>query len=159
MNIFYLSNDPEKAATYHNDKHVVKMILESAQMLSTAHRVLDNSTEIILYKSTHINHPSTKWTRANINNYMWLYNLFCELCKEYTFRYGKTHLTEKKLKHVLRQAPMYILNDAFTQPPQAMPVAFHGPDSVTAYRKYYINDKNHLATWTKRPIPDWYVGI
>jgi len=159
MNIFYLSEDPSIAARYHNDKHVVKMILETAQILSTAHRVLDKSISTELYKATHINHPSTKWARANINNYQWLYNLFCELCTEYTFRYGKTHLTEKKLKHVLQQAPMLISNDAFTQPPQAMPDEFRSADSIQSYRTYYIKSKNHLASWTKRPTPDWYTGV
>jgi hypothetical protein len=157
MNIFYLSSNAKQAAVYHNDKHVVKMILESAQLLSTAHRVLDIiPADSILYKATHIHHPSAKWARDNINNYQWLYDLFCGLCEEYTFRYSKTHLTESKLKHVLKQAPMNISTAAFTQPPQAMPIELHSTDSINAYRTYYITRKSHLARWTKREIPFWY---
>ena len=159
MNVFYLSKDPIEAAQYHNDKHVVKMILESAQLLCTAHRILDNSQDPRLYRSTHKNHPSAKWARANINNYNWLYHLFVALCSEYTHRYGKKHLTEIKLKHVLAQAPMNISLDAFTQPPQAMPDQYRTSDSIIAYRTYYKTDKKHLASWTKRPVPEWYMGV
>ena len=158
MNIFYLSKDPTRAAIYHNDKHVVKMILESAQLLSTAHRILDNVQDSCLYKTTHKNHPSAIWTRANINNYQWLYELFCSLCDEYTHRYNKKHLTDVKLRNILKQAPMNISKDAFIQPPQAMPDHYRGNDSVAAYRKYYQTDKKHLANWTKRSVPDWYLG-
>lgn len=157
MNIFYLSKDPKTAAVYHNDKHVVKMILESAQLLSTAHRILDgNNAPEQVYKATHKNHPSAIWARTNINNYMWLYSLFCSLCDEYKFRYNKTHLTDTKLRDVLSQAPMNISKDAFFQPPQAMPDTYRSSDSVTSYRNYYRLAKNHLAKWSKRNIPDWY---
>lgn len=156
MNIFYLSKDAKVAAEYHNDKHVVKMILESAQMLCTAHRVLDDSQDGRLYRATHKNHPSTVWVRKSINNYMWLYELFCSLCDEYTYRYGKTHLTDSKLRYVLNQAPMNISQDAFTQPPQAMPDRYRSADSILSYRNYYKFEKNHLASWSKRPIPEWY---
>lgn len=160
MNIFYLSTDPVVAAEYHNDKHVVKMILETAQLLCTAHRILDNIKDPSpLYKATHKNHPSAVWARSNINNYQWLYNLFCSLCDEYTFRYGRVHLTDSKLRDILKQAPMNISTDAFFQPPQAMPDSYRGADSIEAYRKYYISGKNHLAKWTKRPVPDWYQGV
>ena len=73
MNIFYLDSDPYVAAKMHCDKHVVKMILESAQMLSTAHRVLDGdeyADERGLYKMAHKNHPSTIWVRTSTDNYM-----------------------------------------------------------------------------------------
>jgi hypothetical protein len=157
MNIFYLSKDPKTAAVWHNDKHVVKMILESAQLLSTAHRILDGENCIPeIYKATHKNHPSAVWARANINNYMWLYGLFCSLCDEYTFRYGKTHLTDTKLRNVLNQAPMNISKDAFFQPPQAMPDSYRSADSIISYRNYYKFEKNHLASWSKRPTPEWY---
>ena len=89
MNIFYLARDPEIAAQMMCDKHVVKMILESAQMLSTAHRVLDGdeyANSHGLYKMAHKNHPSTIWVRSSVKNYMWLYDHMIALMNEYTHR-------------------------------------------------------------------------
>ena len=79
MNIFYLDHDPRIAAKYHCDKHVVKMILESAQMLATAHRVVDKNDDDILYREAYKNHPSTKWVRSNLYHYTWLWSLFNSL--------------------------------------------------------------------------------
>ena len=161
MNIFYLHSNPTIAAKYHNDKHVVKMILESAQMLSTAHRELDDGNvmnESIVYKSAHKNHPSTKWARASYQNYRWLYLLFSDLCDEYTHRYGKVHLTDTKLREVLSIVPRGIdYLPLFTQPPQCMPDEYKVPgDSVSAYRKYYIGEKAYFSKWTNRDIPSWW---
>lgn len=159
MNIFYLSENPKIAAVYHNDKHVVKMILETAQLLCTAHRILDNNQNPDLYRATHKNHPSCRWVRNSINNYVWLYQLFCHLCDEYTFRYGKKHLTDMKLRDVLKNPPKNIPNTTFTEPPQAMPQQFKQANSVYAYRNYYIGGKKHLAKWSKRNKPYWYTGV
>jgi len=158
VNIFYLHTDPRVAARYHNDKHVVKMILESAQMLSTAHRELDDNVDDILYRSTHKNHPSTKWARENITNYMWLYFLFESLCDEYTHRYGKVHLTDQKLRDVLQHNPKNISPDSsFIQPPQCMPDEYKVEgNSVKAYRSYYMGEKSGFAKWTKRRKPLWW---
>jgi len=93
MNIFYLHEEPEICAQMHNDKHCVKMILESAQMLCTAHRALDGNDKcdnLFMYKQAHLNHPSTKWVRENIYNYKWMFNLFEELCEN-------THIDMRKL--------------------------------------------------------------
>ena len=98
MNIFYLSTNADECARYHCDKHVVKMILETAQMLSTAHRVLDGdklADEKKLYKKVHVNHPSTKWVRESYANYSWAYDLLYSLCKEYTFRYNKYNKVQR----------------------------------------------------------------
>ena len=92
MNIFYLSNCPQKAAEFHNDKHCVKMILEYAQMLSTTHRLLDDDVHSDLYKATHKNHPSTVWTRSSKQHYDWLFRLFRMVSAEYTLRYGKVQM-------------------------------------------------------------------
>ena len=100
MNIFYLDRDPVIAAQMMCDKHVVKMILESAQMLSTAHRVLDGDEYADrkgLYKLAHKNHPSTIWVRSSLENYTWLYDHMVALMAEYTYRYGKHHATERLL--------------------------------------------------------------
>jgi hypothetical protein len=163
----------------HNDKHVVKMILEYAQLLSTAHRVLDgvelsglsasgrkkkfwtlaDSRDYTLYKATHIHHPSAVWVRQSKENYLWLANMLLALCEEYTYRYGKVHKTERDglVNVLLKNIPNNISNRDFTQPTPAMPdeVKISG-DSIKSYRNYYINNKTHLASWKKRSTPGWY---
>ena len=155
MNIFYLDKDPELAAIYQYNKHVVKMILESAQMLCTAHRYYGN--EDVPYKTAHLNHPSTIWCRQNSKQYMWLYNHMIALGKEYYVRYGRKHLTITKCKIPLLMLPPLIpCNQEFTQPPQAMPDEYKHKDSIIAYWQYYINDKSHIAGKTEnkyREIP------
>ena len=100
MNIFYLNENPELCAQEHNDKHVVKMCIEYAQLLSTAHRVLDgelwygktvNGRKIaryflddgemneVLYKASHIRHPSNIWVRDSVQHYEWLYDMWTSL--------------------------------------------------------------------------------
>jgi hypothetical protein len=182
MNIFYLDRDVIKCAEMHNDKHCVKMILEYAQLLSTAHRVLDGTLSIglsetgrkqsryvlsdgresLLYIATHLNHPSAVWVRQSAENYLWLANMLIALCEEYTYRYGKVHKTERDgLAYVLlKNIPHNIRNSGFTQPTPAMPdeVKIVG-DSLASYRNYYIKNKAHLASWKKRNIPEWYANI
>ena len=149
MNIFYLDKDPVKAAKMQYNKHVIKMILESAQMLCTAHHVLDNRIRLlddIPYKITHVNHPSTIWCRQSIPNYMWLYNHMIALGKEYTKRYGKNHLTITKCKEPLSVSPEGIdTYVSFTQPPQCMPDEYKDKCSIKAYWNYYIGEKHSVA--------------
>ena len=179
MNIFYLDHDVSNCAMMHNDKHCVKMILEYAQLLSTAHRVLDGTQSIglsktgrkqtryvlpdgresLLYSATHINHPSAVWVRQSDANYAWLYRLFGALMDEYTHRYGKIHSSER-LSHALSYRPKNIPVGPFTEPTPAMPDEVKIPgDSIASYRNYYINNKNHLANWKKRNIPSWFCAI
>jgi hypothetical protein len=192
VNIFYLDRDPVKCAEYHVDKHCIKMILEYAQLLSTAHRVLDgveviekkmvhgslpirwrntkkwkllDSRETLLYSATHINHPSAVWARQNKDNYCWLHSLLCELCKEYTYRYGKTHKCQEiGLVDKLAIVP-YNLSDAkFTQPTPAMPDDCKVPgDSLQSYRNYYVMSKSHLWSWkgkiNSRTQPQWFIEM
>ena len=179
MNIFYLDHDVRKCAEMHNDKHVVKMILEYAQSLSTAHRVLDgveliglsdsgrkkkfwtlgDSRDYTLYKATHINHPSAVWVRKSVQNYMWLAEMLEVLCGEYTYRYGKVHKVERDgLMQLLKnEFPKNLPIAPFTEPTPAMPddVKIIG-DSIKSYRNYYINNKAHLANWKKRQVPEWF---
>ena len=98
MNIFYLRKDPIKAAQYQYNKHVVKMILESAQMLCTAHHEIMGDDANVPYKRAHVNHPSTIWTRSSADNYAWLYWHMVALGDEYTKRYNKIHLTITNVK-------------------------------------------------------------
>lgn len=158
MNIFYLDRDPVIAAQMMCDKHVVKMILESAQLLSTAHRVLDGDVyadSVGLYKTAHKNHPSTIWTRASVHNYMWLYNHMISLMQEYTCRYGKHHASER-LVAPLRKTPTTIPVVDFSDPPQCMPDYCKTEDTVSAYRYYYINEKASFAKWKNAKIPEWF---
>jgi len=177
MNIFYLDRDVQKAAQYHCDKHVVKMILESAQLLCTAHRLLDGTMylgktaanrnikrwelpdwrEQVLYKAGHINHPSAVWVRSNMDHYRWLYDLMYYLIYEYKHRYdGKKHKCEDLLQPLL-DAPHNIPIVDWQEPPQAMPEDSKVVgDSVQAYRNYYMNHKKRFATWKVRGQPEWY---
>lgn len=182
MNIFVLHTYPKTAAQLHNDKHCVKMILESAQLLSTAHRILDGTTyvgqsttgrrvtrwrlpdhrETLLLSATHTNHPCNIWVRSHLDHYMWLTGLFSELLQEYTFRYNKQHKYES-LRHVLSCAPTNISTTGIgTAPPQAMPDTYkvQATDSVTgwdatvqAYHNYYRGAKVAFSTWKHRDIP------
>ena len=176
MNIFFLSWVPIICARYHCDKHVVKMIIEYAQMLSTAHRVLDGQKKITLsknnrkltryvlpgdvddvfYKSTHVNHPCGVWVRASRENYLYLYQLFSALCDEYTHRYGKVHLTDTKLRSILATPPSNIDCIGITEAPRAMPDHFKDSISVTiSYRNFYIGDKKKFCSYKKRSAPSW----
>lgn len=145
MNIFYLHQDAQTAAQAMTNKHVIKMILESAQLLSTAHHVLDGDLardKDLLYKPTHRNHPSAVWVRQSGEHYLWLYKHFLYLCEEYTNRYGKTHATFTKLAYTLSHMPHNIPYVGFTQPPCAMPDQYKVVnDSVASYRNYYVAEK------------------
>ena len=177
MNIFYLDIDTKTCAEMHLDKHVVKMILEYAQLLSTAHRLLDgheyegksisgrkamrwkldDEREDNLYMASHMKHPSGLWCRQSQDNYWWLYNLWRDLMREYTHRYGKNHVTEKLIPY-LSFCPTNIPLTIADPMPQCMPDQYKVVgDSIQAYHNYYIGDKQPFAVWTNRPIPQWYV--
>ena len=177
MNIFYIETDPYDAAQSMVDKHVVKMILETAQLLSTAHRLLDgeeyvgqsqsgrkakrwrlpDEREDILYSATHINHPSAFWCRQTIHNYNWLCCHFEGLLIEYTYRYGKTHkCAEPKFRQLLQTIPAKIPVGPLTPVTPAMLDEYKvGVDSLASYRNYYKQGKTHLHKWTKRQPPVW----
>jgi hypothetical protein len=185
MNIFYIDSDPQKCAEWAVDKHVVKMILESAQLLSTAHRVLDGQEariqvptktgknigknrwkkiwllpdpeNYLFYQATHINHPCAVWARESNNNYNWLWAYLWEHCKEYTYRYGKIHKIERDgLINTLSQTPHNIPIGYKTILPMAMPDEYKDPfDVIQSYRNYYKYGKSHLHKYTKRDMPDW----
>lgn len=176
MNIFYINDDPTVAAQEHIDTHVVKMILESSQLLCTAHRVLDGekreylvdgkkktsfvlsdqTKENQLYKITHINHPCSIWCRQSINNYIWLYKLFISLCDEYRFRYEKIHKCDLLFRDMLKSPPENIPTTPRTPHAQAMPDTYRSSDATVAYRNYYIGEKSRFAKWTKRVPPAWF---
>lgn len=157
MNIFYLDHDPIIAARYHVDKHVIKMILESAQLLSTVHHLSSSSQEILvnIYKPTHYKHPSTIWVCQSQENYRWLYQLFLALIDEYHFRFGKTHKSSELITY-LKIVPDQLPNMPFTPPTPVMDDEYLcGGDSLLSYRNYYKLGKSHLYFWTKREKPEW----
>lgn len=158
MNIFYLDKDPYAVPSYMSNKHVVKMIVESAQMLSTTIRVVEGEKKTIikngrkntvyvhpvlddvLYKAVSVNHPCTIWVRSNQKHFNWLLNHFKALCKEYTNRYNKVHLTQRKLLNIF-YCPNNIPNISFFDPPLAMPDEYKTKDCIESYRIYYEKEK------------------
>ncbi len=152
MNIFVLDRNIDKIAEYHTDKHVVKMIVETAQLLCTAH--WENNSQAP-YKKTHPKHPSAIWARSSVENYLWLCKLGLALCSEYTYRYGKTHKTKTVIDWCLTNVPD-LPKIGLTNFALAMPNQYKTKDAIVSYRKYYIEDKQHLASWKKRQVPSWY---
>lgn len=180
MNIFYINSDTRQIALEMCDEHILKMGVETAQMLSTAHRILDgvqyteekvtndkkrklkrwrlnDEREAILYKATHINHPQNKWVRFNRSNYLWAYDLFIRIMDEFVYRYdNENHKTMQLLCH-LDSPPKNIDNGEFYVPPLTMPDEYKCSDPVRSYRKFYVKEKS-FATWVrKRDKPLWMV--
>lgn len=182
MNIFILDESPVESARLQCDKHVVKMIVESAQMLSTAHRMLDGTLEKrpsksgktmvnyyrlddpkkedLFYKAVHFYHPCTVWTMESKANYKWHHNHFVALCDEYRYRYGKVHKSDELLRYALLDAPENIPDIPMTQFKLAMGVApqcMHEDDPVRSYREFYQTKQERFKmVWTRREIPEWF---
>ncbi len=182
MNIFILSESPVQAAQLQCNTHCVKMVLESAQMLSTAHRMLDGYTQKglsksgkrtinhwihpdptlddVLYKAVHFHHPCTVWTMESKANYDWHYQHFIALCDEFTYRYGKVHMSDDKLRTILATPPINIPDIPQTQFKLAMgsnPECMFPDDPVRSYRAFYqTKQKRFKMEWSKRPVPEWF---
>jgi hypothetical protein len=158
MNIFALDDDPIYAAMYQCDKHVVKMTLETAQLLSSVqhiHATPQHPAPAGIYATTHQHHPSTLWAAATSGNYWWLYTHFNALADEYAYRYGKTHKSWATLRHKLWQPPRGIKHAPRTPFAQAMPDEHKHADPVTAYRTYYVAAKADFLKYSRRPAPWW----
>ena len=154
LNIFYVDTDPLRAAQALCDKHVVKMTLETAQLLCNA--VPDEFPG--KYRSTHTNHPCNLWASASIDHYVWLMRHLSALGYEYTHRYGKTHKSAL-LGHVLPDFPN-LPYAGWVAPPQCMPDQYRiSRDTVAAYRRYYVGEKAKFARWTKRQPPQWFLTL
>jgi hypothetical protein len=181
MNLFILDQNPITAAQLQCDKHVPKMIVESAQMLSTAHRILDgelgrrrsksgktmvrywehpsSNWENILYKAVHTGHPCTVWTMESSDNYFWHYNHFVALCDEYTYRYDKLHKSDRELREILSHLPDNIPRGnqtAFKLAMKSNPECMF-EDAVKSYRAFYQTKQHRFnMIWTKRSVPEWF---
>ena len=144
MNIFFLDMDVKKCAEYHCDKHVVKMILETAQLLCGVHHMTDRITDQVPYKLSHKNHPCAIWARESLDNYLYLCELGLELCKEYTYRYEKRHKSQEVIEWCVTNKAQ-ICYKGLTEPPKAMPDEYKVKDVVESYRNYYIGEKSGFA--------------
>lgn len=162
MNLFFLHLSPILAAQDQCDKHVVKMILETAQLLSTCVSIIKVDIDVTdkIYKPTHVNHPCTIWVRTSSKNFEWAITHALALCEEYTRRYKKTH---KSKAIILFIQELYITNqlkfdsEAFTDPPKCMPDQYRISESVVeCYREFYIRDKSRFAVWKYTPTPKWF---
>ena len=184
MNIFYLDHDPVQAARWMVDKHVVKMIVESAQLLSTAHRLLDGMEKVqdkyvegslparyrkvkrwilpdqreqIMYQATHVNHPSAIWCRSSIENYNWLSDHMYALLDEYTYRYEKRHKCYE-LAYYLQSPPKNLEQYVWSAMPSCMaPEYIISEDPCTNYKNYYKMGKSKLHKWKNRQPPEWII--
>lgn len=162
MNIFVLDLNPRKAAEYHMDVHVVKMTVESLQMLSTAARYFNVPSSSGLYESSYENHPCNLWLRESFSNVLWLYDLFLSLLEEYTFRYKKIikcSQLKNRLATCLEELKEILPDKGLTTFAQAMPEEYKHSNAVVAYRLYYVCSKSQLsrAGWKKgRNAPRWY---
>lgn len=157
MNIFMLHECPEASVKPFYNKHVTKMVLETAQLLCTAHHVYGNG-ENVPYKPTHLQHPSTIWARENTANYNWLFCHFIALCTEYTKRYGRTHLTYTKCADALYDAPKGMKHsDEISEMPQCFPDQYKVKgDSVRGYRNYYLGEKYLVANKNEKALTSIY---
>lgn len=159
MNIFVLDYNPQVAAEYHCDKHVVKMILESAQILCAVHHKNGNSD--VPYKLTHANHPCTIWAGESKQNYLWLTELAEALNDEYIFRFKYTDTYTKVDNHksydVIANLPDIDLPDiGLTRFAEAMPdYCKISEDTVINYREYYRKEKAHILKYTNALTPYW----
>lgn len=154
MNIFFLDYDVRQCAKDHCDKHCVKMILETAQLLCGAHHMTSQVAHQVPYKLAHKNHPCSIWVRHSLSNYLYLCELGIELCREYTERYGKTHKSEEVILWCVDNKPN-IEDVGFTLPPKAMPDQYKEDDVVQSYRNYYNGEKIKFAKWKNGYRPIW----
>lgn len=157
MNIFVLDNDISKCAQAHVDKHCVKMILESTQLLNNALIANDPSYQPV-YRQTHKNHPCSLWASQSLANFDWLLELALSLCHEYSYRYGKIHKCQSILKGFrISKHKLKMPDTEMTPFAKCMPDQYKVDDAVESYRNYYRADKAYIAKWTKRPTPDWWI--
>lgn len=175
MNIFFLHPNPKRCARWHCDRHVVKMILETTQLLYTAHWVLAAATgtrpdfstapfrkggEVRGYLPvSNALHPCAQWTYQSLVHYKWLTRLGLALCAEFKHRFGPTpHSCEAHLRWLRRNPPEAAADLGWHEPPLAMPVEFRrGRNAVRSYRVYYVESKGArgLLKYTKRHTPHW----
>lgn len=167
MNIFVLDKDPWTAARLLCDQHVVKMTLETTQILCTvARKHIPSGDKLGLYKATHTKHPCTLWA-DNPTNYHWLLHYLYALLTEYALRYDKQHnssLVADKLAKLFYQRDLWSDPSWSEQPTSfvlAMPDEYKSDNPVESYKNYYEYKSRTFVrpmTWTGRPRPSWLSG-
>lgn len=160
MNIFLFDNDVGINASYHCDKHVVKMITEYNQLLSTACHLMLNDNQIDfskIYKKTHVNHPSNLWVRESKSHFCYLLKLNESLCKEYTLRYNKIHKGESLLP-IFKSVERLFKDNGFKDIPKCMPDEYKVDSVVESYINYFNGSKQHIAKWKTGNIPPWFIA-
>ena len=169
MNIFFLSETPQQAAEYQCDKHIVKMITESAQMISTWYLTSDFEFEddTPWYRPTHINHPCVKWLSESTHNVLWLVRHLRALLNEYDRRFHKKDKFANAriiLSGVEIGLSYFLLDEKMTLPPLCMPEEYRVTpcntmhDVVASYRAYYTGDKAHMFKYTNVEWPSWLLS-
>jgi hypothetical protein len=170
MNIFCLDGDPIKAANYHCDKHVVKQVLETFQMLGSAvirHGAKPEQMPLTSkgtpLKGGYHNHPCTKWVGDSVSNYQWTCKFGIALSLEYSRRYGKSHschnglLKLSSMSYLLPSGPLTDFAIAISpQQTCRQHPEFQSLDAVGKYRLYYICDKSSFARWNYSQTPNWF---
>lgn len=186
MNIFVLSFNTKDAAQQHCDKHVIKMILETTQLLYMCWCIcgnndwrtklenelennetllnMQNNNQKVNFKTYkcgkgHLNHPCSKWVRESVDNYKWLCSLGLELCKEKMHRWpkNKQHTCLGHLEVLCKNIPDNIPKLEMTKFATAMPDKYKENCVVTSYKTYYNEDKQNLFKWTNRTTPCWII--
>lgn len=189
MNIFVLDNDMKTNVHYHIDKHIVKMPLEAAQMLCTNEVIFElcghvagalNKAQLQLlreysaemrpekiehrfmpYLPVSPNHPCTIWARTSLENTYWLRDYLYLLSMEHMSRYSHTK-PNRSFEHIIgAELDLRGVSSKLTPHPQAMKQYPHcmGPDTVLAYRKFYVEDKHTFASWKHGQVPTWWLNI
>lgn len=157
MNIFYLSNNTKECAQMHCDKHVVKMITETAQLLCSAY-YFTNQQQVSPYRLTHKNHPCSIWTRESLDNWLWLKDLGIELYNEYKHRYGQ-HKIHKAGEVILSLVNPDLISNGFTEPCECMDDEFKVDSVIESYMNYYkYKSKTIDFRFTNREVPKFIIA-
>ena len=159
MNIFAVQQCPAKSASDLCDQHIVKMPIETAQMISTNLHLLGLPHE---YKPCYQNHPCTIWARQSYENFNWLISHGLALCYTYSQRYKKVHKSQNIIQNALKTLKDAILRGVIHFPEchltpfaQAMPDQYKSKNPIQAYRNYYKAEKLGFARWKHSERPSW----
>lgn len=157
MQIFAVDSDPKAAARALGDKHVVKMCLETAQILCTVSWIHGQSAP---YQPTHVSHPCVRWTSEFAHHWEWVHAHGLELGREYEFRFRRQHASAAVIKSLSRpesiRAPRIRIQVPSFTTRSLLPRYQRIPDPVSAHRQSYVNEKAHIAIYARgREPPDW----
>jgi hypothetical protein len=173
MNIFFLDVVLALSALYHGNKHVVKMPLESVQLLYTAKWMLEPDGEWQAsapwnkaktsrgYRKTHYNHPLAVWVRESLANYLYCADYALALCAEYSKRFKNKTLHVEQHAQWLKQNPPANLPDIGLTPiplcvGDKTPVREADLATVVErYRQYYRDTKRNIAKYPYSTVPEW----